>query len=438
MRKTVISLFVILLGVIALNAQRYGTGLSAAGADTPVHTVFTNPGEDCASSVNISFATPVGHKALVKVWDEQDVITIPSSGNYCNTFDSVNSKLADNTDVFERHVFDHHKVTVNGLKPSTGYAYFISTESGDSVYTTDTRYFKTAGDDHWKAAVISDFHHYSPLWRRLDSANRMMNVLDSVSGGFDWVLSPGDQCAWGGSYNYWTELSEQPVYKNYMWGAVQGNHDHMSRDNVKSDSFFADSHANPLNGYSGQEGVVYWFKYGDVLFLMLNNEAMRTPESLQPVFEWMEKVISENPSEYVVVVQHYEWLIGTNGADSQLDRFREQFDRLGVDLAVSGNNHAYLRTPALRDRCPVAASQGTFYVVCPSSDNSRGRALKPLEANEDIVSMRWSEGANTVGGMILDVDPQRMVMTLYDRYGTMRDSFTIPAKRSLDNKSVEK
>lgn len=404
---------------------RYGTGITATGSTKPVHTIFTNPGEDCATEMNISFASRPGAEFTVVAYADGDTIRTLSRGVLCNTFDSINSKLADNTDVYERHVFDKHAVTLKGLKPDTEYAYRIVSQDGES----DTYRFRTAGAPAWKAAVISDFHHYSPLWRRLDSANSMLDVLDSVSGGYDWVLTPGDQCAWGGSYNYWTELSEQPAYKDYMWGGVQGNHDHMTRDNDKSDAFFRDTHANPLNGYEGQEGVSYWFRYGDVLFFMLNNEAMRTPQSLEPVFAWMENVVRENPSKYIVVVQHYEWLIGTNGTNSQLDRFRDVFDRLGVDLAVSGNNHAYLRTPALRNRQPVAAPDGTFYVVCSSSDDSRGRALKPVEANDDIISMRWSEGANTVGGMIMDVDSQRIVMTLYDRYGNVRDTFTVPAKR---------
>lgn len=313
-----------------------------------------------------------------------------------------------------------------GLEPSTDYIYRVHSKDD---YVTDTHRFRTAGDTAWTAAVIGDFHHYSPLWRRLDAAMGMVDVLDSVSGGFDWVLSTGDQCAWGGSFNYWTELAEQPAYKNYMWAAVEGNHDYDSRDKVRSDAYFRHSHNYPGNGYESQEGNVYWFRYGDVLFMMLNNEAMRTPESLVPVFDWMRRVVAENPTKYIVVVQHYEWLIGTDGSNSQLDRFRDIFDELGVDLAIAGNNHAYIRTPALRGRTPVAPGQGTFYVVAPSSDDSRGRALKPLVANEDIVAMRWSEGPHTIGAMTMDVDPRRIVMTLYDRTGSVCDAFTVPARR---------
>lgn len=408
--------------------KRYGVGLPATGSDKVVHTIFTNPGEDASSSMNISFATPVGTKAVVEVTGAGKTRRYYSHGELCTTFDSISSKLYNGTNVYERHIFDKHVVNLTGLKPNTHYTYSVVADSAATTVYSETHSFKTAGSDSWKAAIIGDFHHYSPMWGRLDAAMGMLEVLDSVSGGFDWILSPGDMCAWGGSYNFWTELSEQPAFKNYMWATVQGNHDHMSRDNEKSDDFFRDSHGNPLNGYFGQEGVAYWFKYGDVLFFMLNNEAMRSRESLAPVFSWMEKVANENPLKYIIVVQHYEWLIGTDGSNSQLDRFRNVFDRMGLDLAISGNNHAYLRTYPLDERSSVEAEEGTFYVVTPSCDDNRGRSLKPIRANEDIIATRWSEGSQTVGGMIMDVNPERIIMTLYDRYGNVQDTFTIPSK----------
>lgn len=428
MKKTVIILLALTATIPCILSSAAQSATDKADFN---YTVFTNPGENCSTAMNVSWVSPVGQKTAVMLSRGTDTVFLtPGQSEVCVTFDSIFSKLRDNTDVYERHVFNKNRLELTNLSPDTEYSYSI-VSYGDGAVTeklTDDYSFRTAGPQAWKAAVIGDFHHYSPLWRRLDASMAMIDVLDSVSGGFDWVLSTGDQCAWGGSFNYWSELSEQAPYRDYMWASVQGNHDHMTRENDKSDAFFRDSHANPMNGYGGQEGVSYFFKYGDVLFIMLNNEAMRTPESLQPVFDWMEKVIASNPSKYVVVVQHYEWLIGTNGANSQLDRFRDVFDRLGVDLAISGNNHAYLRTPPLRDRKPVAAGQGTFYVVCPSSDDSRGRDLKPVEDNEDIISMRWSEGPHTVGAMLMDVDSSRIVMTLYDRSGHIQDTFCVPAR----------
>ena len=409
--------------------KRYGYGLPATGSEKTIHTIYTNPGEDCSTMMNISFATPVGTDATVEVTGGGETLTFESTGKECRTFDNVKSKLTNGKDVIEKHVFDKHEVILKGLKPDTEYSYVILADSAGYTVESDEHTFCTAGAASWRAAVIGDFHHYAPLWRRLENAMGMIDVLDSVSGGVDWVLTTGDQSSWGGSYNFWTELSEQPAYIDFMWAAVQGNHDHATSDKIKSDAYFRDSHFFPNNGYEGQEGVSYWFKYGDVLFIMLNNEAMRKSGSLTPALEWMEKVVEENPTKYIVVVEHSEWLIGTDGKSSNLDRFRKTFDRLGVDLAISGNNHAYIRTYPLLDRQPVEPGEGTYYVVTPSSDNDRGRDLKPMIENKKIVEKRWSEGSKTVGGMVMDVNPERIVMTLYDRNGKVQDTYTAPSRR---------
>lgn len=436
--------------------------LSANGSPDGANTIFTNPAPDCSRSMDISWITPPGKLCRIELIettdahtyvfdyenadskfpnDEPEVVEMKASDapkgsiltddSVCRDFDNIRSKLADNKDVTEHHKFVKHGYRLSNLKPDTDYSYRILTydpETGKMEHS-ETRRFHTAGAREWKAAVIGDFHHYSPEPRRLKSAMAMLDVLDSVGEGVDWVVSTGDECAWGGSLNFWTELSEQPGFMNYMWAPVEGNHDSMDKDNDKTDSYFRNSHYFPRDGYANQQGNSYWFRYGDVLFIMLNNEGMLKAGTFQPAVEWMEKVIKENPAQYIVVVEHHQWLIGTDGTNGQLDRWRKVFDRLNVDLAISGHNHAYLRTYPIYDRKPVGPGKGTVYVVNSSSDDARGRALKPIKANADLIANRWSEGKHTVGGMLMDVNPQRIQMTLYDRYGKIQDSFTVPARR---------
>lgn len=436
--------------------------LSASGSSQMANTIFTNPGPDCATTMDISWITEPGVLSKIELIDSNDQNTyvfdyeaedssfpndepsaveiqakdapvgaIQQEDTLPDTFDNISSKLENGKNVMEKHKIEKHGYRLTNLKPDTDYSYRILTydkKTGKREHS-ETRHFRTAGAKAWKAAVIGDFHHYSPQPHRLESAMAMLNTLDSVGNGVSWVLSTGDECAWGGSLNFWTELSEQPGFMNYMWAPVEGNHDSMDEDADKTDDFFKDSHYFPHDGYPGQEGSSYWFRYGDVLFLMLNNEGMLKAAGFQQAVEWMEKVIKENPAKYIVVVEHHQWLIGTDGGNGQLDRWRREFDRLGVDLAISGHNHAYLRTYPLYGRQPVDPGKGTVYVVNSSSDNERGRALKPIKANKDLIAQRWSEGSHTVGGMLMDVNPQRIEMTLYDRYGNVQDSFNVPARR---------
>lgn len=411
--------------------------LTATGSEEASNTIFTNPAQDCSTCMDVSWITSPGKVCKIEVMNEANAQTYiydlkEDEIDYsCDTFDGRPSRLANGANVVEQHHIDKHGYRLYNLKPDTDYSYRIITyddKTGKKEYS-ETHHFHTAGAPHWKAAVLGDFHHYSPEPGRLKSAMRMLNVLDSVSGGIDWVLSTGDQCGWGGSLNFWTELSEQPGFINYMWASVEGNHDSMDRESHKTDLFFSDSHYFPRNGYAGQMGATYWFRYGDVLFIMLNNEGLLASGSQKQAVDWMERVIAANPSKYIVVVEHHQWLISTSGSDGQLKRWEDEFDRLGVDLAISGHNHAYLRTYPLYDGKPSKPQKGTYYVVNSSCDNERGRGLQSLRKNQDLVASRWSEGPHTVGGMVMDVDSHRIAMTLYDRDGHIEDTFAVPAKR---------
>lgn len=198
-------LIITLMSAAVLSAaarERYGTGLDSLGSREPAYTIFTAVGEDPSHEINISWAGAPGAASQIVRYTTADdtswtrsVTVAPGSVMICNAYDSVFSKLADNSDVWERHVFDKYGVTLTGLRPFTDYIYTISAPAADgSLWTSAPRRFRTAPgtDSSWRAAVIGDYHHYSPLWSRIDHAMGMINSLDSVAGGVDWILSTGD------------------------------------------------------------------------------------------------------------------------------------------------------------------------------------------------------------------------------------------------------
>ena len=293
------------------------------------------------------------------------------------------------------------------------------------------RTFRTApADGTWTAAVISDFHAYTPLPGRVEAAMAMLDTLEACNkGDFDWVLHVGDVCAWGGSYSFWRDLYTRKAFGKYLWAGVNGNHDNMSRKYIKtSNEFFRYANNNPLNGYAGEEGVCYHFTYAGTLFIMLNNENMKTDAQLSAAQSWVRRVIKENPARFVVVVEHYQWFYGNDGRTSQYERWHQLFDECGVDLALSGNNHIYARTNALYQGQETDGSRGTVYLQTPSSDNERGQKLKEWTDNKDRIKVRWSEGPKTVGGLLMKATPQQLTLTLYNRHGQAIDSVTVKAK----------
>lgn len=402
---------------------------------TEVYTVIANPGENASKSMQLNWHTDTDAPATYCFYTECSDLhwararKAAPQQHLCTAFDSMYSKTPKGENIYERVAFTRNTLTLKNLKPGTRYMYRI----GATVNDGDTRYFHTAPQGgEWSAAIISDFHAYTPLPKRVDAAMTMLDTITARNGShLDAILHVGDIIAWGGSYSFWRDLYQNEHFKNHMWAGVNGNHDNMDRTNKRnSNKFFRYTNNNPLNGYEGEEGVCYHFIYDNVLFIMLNNENMRSDEGLAAAQEWVRKVIKRNRKKatFTVVMEHYQWFFGTNGKTSQYDRWKQLFDECGVDLAISGNNHVYARTNAIYNGKETDGSKGTVYLQTTSSDNERGQELKEWTDNKDLIRFRWSEGNRSVSAILLKAAPQSLSLTLYDRQGNAVDSVTVKAK----------
>lgn len=394
-------------------------------------SVTACPAENTAEAMNFSWAsilditTATLEVTTVKDKDWKKSLKKVFKGEYCTTYDNVFSKDFKNIDFYEDVKFNKYNACIDGLKKNTQYKYRVIAED-----TTGVHYFKTSGVSEWSACLISDFHTYSPQYSRTTSAMKMIDVVEAYSP-FDWILNAGDVTTWGGSYSFWkSNYTEQPYY-DYMWAGVNGNHDNVTRDNVENKNFFRDAAFYPRNGYKGQEGVCYYFYYGEVLFIMLNTEDMRKEEGFENAKAWMKEVVENNPARYRVVVQHYQWFNGKDGSAREYTRWSPVFDELGIDLALSGNNHIYISTHPLYKDEKTDGTKGTVYVQTSSSDNVRGRIGEHIEYNADKIKLRWSEGPKTMSAMYFKVDKKKMILTLLNREGKVIDTNIIWAKKRL-------
>ena len=403
----------------------------ATFAQDKVFSVTTSPAENTKRGMNISWATDKSiSNATLEITRTSDAEWKNSrmevfNGEYCTTFDNQYSKHPNGKNFYEDVKINKYNAFAGKLRKNTGYKYRIIA-GGD---TSDVHYFKSSGRKNWEACIISDFHAYAPLYGRTEAAMKMISTVEKYDKPFDWVLHLGDITAWGGCYSFWQQLYEEEPFKNYMWAGVNGNHDNMTRTNKgNTNKFFRDVAAYPLNGYEGELGVCYFFKYGDVLFIMLNNENMRSQEGLEAAQQWVRKVVKENPARYKVVCEHYQWFFGASGKDSQYARWSELFDELGISLALAGNNHIYVSTHPLYNGEVVDPGQGTVYIQTTSSDNERGSECdytKAPEHNPDKIKFRWSEGAKTVSAMHMKVTRRKMTITLLNRNGQILDTTEI-------------
>ena len=421
-------------------------------ADIPVSdkifSISTGPGADASVSIGISWAcdTTFKHNCVLVTeasdtgWAEARDVE-PSQHERFTAFQGFSSKKADGSDFVEDAVFTKLGATLTDLKPDTDYKYVIVEKKGDTAIARSTEHrFRTAGATHWSACIISDFHSYPPIPTRLEAAMGMIDTMQRFDPSIDWVFSPGDVVAWGGSYSFWRRMFEEDNFNEFIWARVNGNHDNWTRNSMVShdfpaeNPFFIGTSYYPQNGYEGQMGVCYRFRYGNTLFLMLNTERMNNGPEFEAAEKWVRSSVAferggANPPTFIVVCMHYEWFSGTNGRSVQYARWHRIFDELGVDLAVAGNNHVYVRSHALYDDKVTDGSYGTVYIQTTSSDNDRGRKFDDAAMqNADKIACRWTEGSYSVSAIHMDVTPERIALTLMDRHGNLIDSTKVPAK----------
>ena len=435
MKKLLTGLVCMLMLACCATSNYIKTAAIDVEADSTGKNIFginTCPGEDCSTQMNVSFAaresTTDCYIYLIQNKRNTGVKGYSLKAGeetLCTVYDSIYSKKANGENFYENARFHKFSCTFSNLKPNTEYCYWIVSNYKDEYgiqHTTQSGIssFKTADSDRWSACVISDYHSYPPLPKRLSSAMAMVGTVDDYAKsrnkhGFDWVLHLGDVCAWGGSWSFWKEMYQQQPFRGYMWAGLNGNHDNMSRKYQLTNNYFRYATANPLNGYEGEEGVCYHFTYGNTLFVMLNSESMRDSTGLEKAREWVRSVLNSSNAKFKVVCEHYQWFFGENGKTSQIRRWRDLFEECGVDLALGANNHIYVRSRNLP----------TLYVQTPSSDNERGMEMGELTHNQDLIAKRWTEGGRTIGALLLEVDRKSMTLTLLDRNGKVQDSATI-------------
>lgn len=398
-----------------------------------IFSVSTGPGEDASRQVGISWATDTTLTgSYVLLWKKgEGLVTkvLPEQEERCEVFNGINSNDANDRGFYEDAIFTKCGTMLEGLEPDTDYQYIIEAPEGrrSSVHN-----FRTAGAEQWSACLISDIHSFLPLPRRLSSAMAMMDTVRRFDPSLDFVLSPGDVVVWGGSYSFWKRLFDEPEFEKTMWARVNGNHDNWTKDTQPKklydlpNHFFYNTSYYPRNGYENEMGVCYHFRYGNALILMLNTEDIYGKGEFKAMSDWMRKVVNDarsgsNPPDFVIVVEHYEWFLGTNGKTSMYGMWAPIFDELGVDVAIAGNNHVYLRSHPLRGG--VVDEKGTLYIQTPSSDNERGRLISEDRFdNRDKIANRWSEGRHMVGAIHMAVDGTSITLTLLDRHGNILDA----------------
>ncbi|MEO5898224.1 MAG: metallophosphoesterase family protein [Vicinamibacterales bacterium] len=252
--------------------------------------------------------------------------------------------------------FFQHEARLTGLAPSTLYTYTVTINGAAVTSGTDT--FTTAptvGPGNVRFIAFGDSGTGSAAQRQL--AERMTADV------FDLAIHTGDvaygapDTTGGGSYpQYDAWLFD--VYAQWLrlrpFYPVLGNHD----DEVATGRAYKDVFILPENGasfaYPDHAERFYSFDYGNVHFVAIDTElAFQEPSRRQAQLAWLEQDLASTAQPWRVVTFHRPpYSAGAHhGSDLEVRKaISPLLEKYGVQLALSGHEHAYERTVPLQEQ----------------------------------------------------------------------------------------
>ena len=342
---------------------------------------------------------------------------------------------------FRLNDVNYYKYTaeLSGLEPDTEYIYYV--KSGRTPFATQK--FKTAGTGgSYNFLWTGDVHASHEAKRQyvmetLEVMRRDAEEQTASSGGIDLVLFSGDAVKYGSRYDNWQQWNGARTVTNYTFAMVPGNKEYY----YTGSSTFYDYYwylavrNDPPNGpdATNQEGC-YWFLRDKVLFVGIDSLIHKGSRMtmygeknavLTAQTNWFDRVVSSQRGKfrYLVVFQHDPWFVYAATKDSfdksrgNYDVWRHVFDKHKVDLALSGDEHNYIRTKPLRGDAQNA--DGTIYMVAGQIEESNYSATitKDISSYGNANATKYFDcmGATdaSCGACWVEVRPESMKLTYY-------------------------
>lgn len=225
--------------------------------------------------------------------------------------------------------------TIEGLEPSTMYAYRV----GDGEYWSEWHQFKTAGVEPQPFSFVyfgDAQNEVRSLW------SRVVREANQHAPRAAFMLHAGDLVNRGNRDAEWGEWFEAAGWVNGMIPivATPGNHEYdggLSRH-------WRPQFAFPKNGPSGLEDTAYWFDYqGLARIISLNSN-----EKIDVQTDWLRTVLDDpDRPKWTVLTFHHPVYSAAKARDNFALRsaWREVIEQGGVDMVLTGHDHAYARTP---------------------------------------------------------------------------------------------
>jgi len=311
-------------------------------------------------------------------------------------------------------VNNRYTAHLEGLEPGTAYSYRVG--NGQDAWSAWADFTTApAGAAPFSFCYLGDPQVGFDVW-----GNLLQQAVTTAPTAAFWVMA-GDLVNRGNFRDQWDEFfgTGTRFFAGRPVVPAIGNHECPHGDEPWG---YLAMFALPGDGPDGiPKEHAYAFNYGNALFCILDSN--KSAAAQRP---WLEKQLSESKSTWKFAVYHHPMFSSADDRDN--DDVREQwgplFDQYHVDMALQGHDHAYLRTPPMRDGKPAAsAADGTYYVISVS-----GTKFYDQEKH-DYAAVAFPD---TQTYQVIDIVPgevERLTYRAYDISGKVRDEVVIEKPR---------
>jgi len=328
-------------------------------------------------------------------------------------------------------------VTVTGLEENTTYYY---TYASADQFSKPVAY-RTHSFDSFKFLFVSDTQ---PSYKEgtdthIDKSyewNKTLKAAFDNNDDISFIVHGGDITAHKDRTEEWTAFLAPEYLRSYANATVMGNHD-AAKTQYKN--YF--NNPNTYHGISPTTyGEGYWFRYGDVLFIMINAFKKNFFDNHMLI----KNAVEANPdAKWRIAVSHLD-PYGTGSHtydDDDVTNFREQvvpaLEYYDIDLVLNGHDHIYGRSYFMKDNKvvqndgyangKVTDPEGIMYLTATaSSGNSKPYDEEYAKHTAPWIGMVRDDNTNDCYSTIEITDDGQLNINSFDKVtGEKIDTFTI-------------
>ena len=324
-----------------------------------------------------------------------------------------------------------NRAVVSGLNANTSYQYQVGNGTITSPiynYITQDLYpsdfsFTIASDPEIGLGDLDDnvYEIHSTAWKR--SLNRMKEQIPDSK----FILSLGDHVARKDAPEEYDLFLDQSVLYSTPLMPVVGNHD--AGSGFFGDHFYLPN-LSPQGHLNGDDGD-YWFVYGNVLFMVLNN--LSNCDDIDHELFIIETLKKVPDTKWRVLVSHYSPVSNVEryqGSAESVDDYFDYAERYDIDFFIGGHDHVYTRSFLMTDDDKFLSTadqneftdpEGAIYMIFSTATNSLVRepdhypwaAVSIQTGHPQISKAHVTENSFTITTYEADTWKQLDTVTIY-------------------------